>query len=225
MSKKIQKIDPKNELTTIETRINEWYPQCRMAFSNFLGYRFMIGVALIRAKNLVQGAKPGPKEIGAEEDQQTGFMAWKRSAFPGIPNRTLHDYKVFAERVVTANPNMSELDLAALPEEQRDEVYARLKAAVTGKDVTLCLRAMNEIPDAQAPGGDRGGRRPKKNLVVEAGAEHAEGVAFWERALVDLRLEGIEKKSWKLLNKKEQHKLLDMLISINQMLRAEFKGS
>jgi hypothetical protein len=232
--KKAEPVSQETELANIVHNINEWYPMCKMAFSNFIGYRFMIGVSLLRAKELIPSAKPGPKllpkpgekmskkELDAYNEAQEGFTVWKRKNFPAIPNSTLHDYKCYAERVLTSDPDMATLDLTTLPESKRGEVYAKLKAAVTGKDVTACLRAMNEIPDATPPGWDRGGRRPKK-LVIDM-KDKDTSTAFWTDMLQKMKDEGINAKSWQIIDKPLQSKLLDTMIQFNNLIRAHFKG-
>lgn len=232
-----------NELDDIAGQIKEWFPQCKMAFSNFVGYRFLIGRALIRARELVPCAKPGPKQldpkfgnnyppdpknpksIAAYNQVQSGILAWQRTSFPDIATSTLHDYKAFAERVIATHPEMAKIDLLTLAEARRDEVHAKLKGCVSGKDVTLCLRAMNEIPDAQKPGGDRGGRRPKKGEAALPNLNERKQMAheFWAEEIKALREEGIDRKSWQYLDKPIQHMLLETCIQLNNMIRAGFR--
>ena len=174
---------PKAELARIETDIKAWLPECRRGFVNYLGYRFLIGRALVQAKAIVPEAKTGPKgknelvaksatnsNVDNQEDnaEPAGFLAWKRAAFPGVPMRTLADHKAFADRAMEEHPELATVDLTTLPAEQCEVVFEKLRDCTSGKDVTLGVRAMGLIEDASAPGGFR----PNKGELGDCLAKH-----------------------------------------------------
>ncbi len=150
-------------LEHLADNIRTWHDSACDAGRNFFGYRFLIGRALLDAEKIIPRAKPGPKpktelvpESGCNSPfEDEGVLKWKRREFPEIPNQTLHDYKQFAARVLATHPELATVDFHALPDSQREEVLAKLRSGVKGRDVTLGFRAMGLLDDATPAGGFR----------------------------------------------------------------------
>ena len=170
-------LPPRQELAQIKAEIATWLPECRRGFINFLGYRYMIGRALIRAKELVPHAAGGDhtsaKFKAAASDEPEGFLAWKREAFPGIANSTLADHKAFAERVIKLHPELATVDLHELPASKVEPVFELLRDCTSGKDVTLSTRAMGLLSEATPAGGFRPNAGEVEAWLQKHHPEHA----------------------------------------------------
>lgn len=186
------------ELDKLAKNIRELHPEVKRYFSNFTFARFAIGCWLLRARAILPDGRRGPG-APADDDGLT-FVKWKRQEFPDLPNSTLYDYQSYASRVLETYPELADFDPAkSVTEKKREELLAQLKSCINGKDVTLCLRAMGEIPDATPPGGDRGGRRPKKDIVQEHAIEQQRATEFWVQMCNEIDREA-SLASWKLVD-------------------------
>ena len=186
------------ELDRLAKGVREMVPQAKMYWSNFTFARFAIGCLLLRARAILPDGQRGP---GAKDDQALTFVKWKRQQFPDIPNRTLSDYQSFSARVLDRFPNLEGFDVAKdISDTKREALLEQLKSCINGKDVTLCLRAMGEIPEATPPGGDRGGRRPKKDIVREHAIEYQRATEVWTHICDEIQREA-NLQSWKLVDR------------------------
>lgn len=186
------------ELDALAKRIRELHPEAKRFFSSFTFARFGIGCFLLRARTLLPDAKDGPKT--ADNEDTLTFVKWKHQQFGDIPSRTLYDYQAYATRVLEAYPELEGFDPSkSVSDKKREEILAQLKSCINGKDVTLCLRAMGEIPEATPAGGDRGGRRPKKDLIREHAIEHQRATEFWNHICDEVDREA-SLQSWKLVD-------------------------
>ena len=193
------------ELNFLAKRIREVHPQAKMFFSNLTFARFAIGCWLMRARSILPDSKRGP---GAEDADDLTFVKWKHREFPDMNNSTLANYQTFAETALARHPALEGFDPnKTVSDAEREDVLAQLKQCVNGKDQTLFLRTMNEIPDATPAGGDRGGRRPKKDLIRDAEAERKRAEDAWMEIVE--RIEGeMALESYKTLS----HVVLDRII-------------
>lgn len=189
---------PAVELDALAKRIRELHPEAKRYFANFTFARFAIGCFLLRARALLPDGKDGPKTAG--EDDAMTFVKWKHLEFPDLANSTLYNYQAFASGVLDRFPELEGFDLSkSVSDKKREEILAQLKSCINGKDVTLCLRAMGEIPEATPAGGDRGGRRPKKDLVKSHAIEQQRATEFWNHICDDIDREA-SLNSWKLVD-------------------------
>lgn len=202
---------PASELDRLAEFVRRALPECTRAWTAFNDYRFMIGLALIRARELLaihnnnpsgknqmarmSGPSGRQSELGgcqatvADAQESVGLLHWMRTNFPGPAIRTLQRYRQWAETkalpaIQAARENrqlelpiedLTQLDMLALPEPQRESVSKVLKTVVSSRDITMTLRAMSEIPGDPDHWGPVGGtrlkhspRRSKAQIEIDA---------------------------------------------------------
>lgn len=206
------------ELDRLAKGVREWHPEAKRFFSNFTFARFAIGFFLLRARAILPDSARGPKTDGRDDDALTlTFVTWKRQQFPDIPNRTLYDYQAFSARVLETFPKLEHFDVTkSISDDEREQLLSKLKSCISGKDVTLCLRAMGEIPEATPPGGDRGGRRPKKDIVREHANEQQRATESWNHICDEIIRES-SLNSWKLVSREMRDRIIKSLDLANEI--------
>lgn len=190
---------PDQKLEQIASFVREALSRCARAFQEFNLLRFQIGLCLMKAREILAIKTPNPTgrnqysdgRPGNYQAEDAGLMAWCKAEFSDIPYRTLTRYRQWVE--LEALPKLREcwsqlelplddpqqLDVLSIPAGKRDLLAAALKRSVTGRDVTLTLRAMGEAdgdPDRYGPkGGDVTPRDPVtgKRIQRKRGEAHA----------------------------------------------------
>ena len=154
-------------LDAIKNDIQKFYEATTRGADVMMLGRFLLGVSLIKAKKLVGNAKRGVHGGG-----DSGWLAWKREAFPGCSNNALTDAvnftnEVFEEWRKSQNLQMQILEPLAF---QTPENPAELKGLLTaihnsmnGKKMTAFCRGIGRIREAIPPGANSNGRGPAKD--------------------------------------------------------------
>lgn len=158
--------------------------------------------------------------------ESAGLMVWAKKEFPDIAYRTLARYREWAENQALPKllESVKQLELPgqptpsiflSLPEGKIDEIDSLLAECVNGKDLTLSLRAMNAIPDAEDPTdnlrprkkGDKSKREAVKEKLAKLKAD------CWASGLKKL-LENFLKKEepiWLDISRERQDELKELL--------------
>lgn len=209
------------ELDKIAKFIREQHPLVKMDFSNLTFRRFAIGCYLLRARAILPDGKDGPKT--GDESNAITFVKWKHQQFPDLSSSTLYDYQSFATRALEKFPELEGFEITrSVSDAKREEILAQLKQCVNGKDQTLFLRAMGEIPEATPAGGDRGGRRPKKDIAREHRVAYERAQDAWTHLCDELDREDAQ-QSWKLVEPTLRERILRSL-AIATKIREYHRG-
>lgn len=216
MSKLVKQSRQSAELAKIAAAIRTLHPEAKRYFSNFCFARFAIGCYLLRARAVLPDLKRGPTVADSDAGEIT-FTKWKKAEFADIGATTLYNYQMFASRVIERFPELERFDPhRQVSDTKREEILEQLKSCIDGKEVTLSLRAMGEIPDATPPGGDRGGRRPKKDMIREATIEQQRATEVWRGICTEIEREA-SLQSWKILDAELRRQVVASLSLVNEI--------
>jgi len=142
---------------------------------------------------------------------KTGLISWMRKELNDIPLRTLLRYRQWTEtkalpiiererqQLQLPIGDMQQIEFFALPEEQRGAIGILLKQAVSAKDLTQTLRAMDEAPgdpDAWGPQGGARHAKPRRNNKAISEADWESNAAAWVKR-IDVILTWVEGGAWK----------------------------
>jgi len=140
------------ELDILKGKIIEYDAGCRQAFGEQMGYAFLAGLALNRAKDLVpHGNSGGP-----------GFTKWREANLPEISERSARRYMEFSGKLILSYPAVGktatvavfkserlELPEGALPEQEQKAVLQAVHDAADGKTLTEMYRDLGIIREAK----------------------------------------------------------------------------
>lgn len=158
-------------------RINDYHAGCLKAFGQQMGYAFLCGFELNRAK---------------EELPHGSFIKWREANLPKLANGTAANYMRFCDALQTKFPTVGnfkpehlQLINGELPKAQREEVLKAVHDVADGKTLTQLYRDLGVIrqPKKQQ-------HTPPKKLspAEEIAAQDAHANALFEDAIQAITL-------------------------------------
>lgn len=162
-------------------RVKSYHASCLQAFSDQMGYAFLIGVELLAIK---------------EELPHGDFMAWRQKHLPEIAHRTATQYMKFVEKLTQRFPTVGKLatvsNFKMLPSGElstagKETVLKAVHEAADGKTFTEMYRDLGVIRQPKAPAWHP--RKPAKDLTADDAVKLRRDMATQAWGAIELKLE------------------------------------
>ena len=204
------------ELDRLKGRIADYDHEFRSAFSRQMGYAFLAGAALLRAKAIVPHGK---------------FLEWREAELPQISRSSASRYTQFAEAVTLKDPTVGSLAEVKLLMEgeplspaQQQKIAGAVHDLADGKTLTEMYRDLGVIRQPEKPK-----HTPAKPLTpaeeLAAEKEHARDVLDAWRSPLGTWLQLVNDEEDPLHHPKpDWQAALDLLTEATAACRKRLKG-
>lgn len=163
-------VESTEELDKLKARIIDYDCGFRTAYQSQMGYAFLAGIALLRAKEIVPHGK---------------FLAWREAELPQITRSSASRYMQFAEALPAKDPTVGSLpevkllgNGAELSDDSKKKILETVYEVADGKTLTEMYRDLGVIRQPKAKEHHPVKQTPEEKLEAEKQADIAWGEAL-----------------------------------------------